>query len=234
MQVTFRCLPELEPLLPRPIPARRGLPDWLKRMPMSAPAGEFDGTVKTVKRCPPFVDAMSAGFLMPLACDLRFAGGCFEWDWRELPPGMPRHTPRSPLSFHVNAQVVDSPLYEADSLAIKFNNLWTIETEPGVSLFVTHPVNRPDLPFRALTGLVDTDEYMDNYVHFPALWVDPDFSGALPKGTPVAQCIPVPRAALDLAFEQLDAAAQARLGETQQSVVTPTGAYRRKYRAKKA
>ncbi|MFQ5772929.1 MAG: hypothetical protein ACE5GS_00275 [Kiloniellaceae bacterium] len=233
MQVTFRCLPELEPILPKPIPARRGLPEWLKRMPMSAPAGEFEGTVKTVKRCSPFVDAMSAGFLMPLPCDLHYAEGCFEWDWRELPPALPRHTPRSPLSFHVNAQLIETPLYEADAFAIKFNNLWTIETEPGVALLVTHPINRPDLPFRALTGLVDTDRYTDNYVHFPALWVERGFAGVVPKGTPVAQCIPVPRGALEVAFAPLDAQAQARLAEAQKQVVTPEGAYKRRYRAKR-
>ncbi|MEE8501049.1 MAG: hypothetical protein V3S27_10790, partial [Kiloniellales bacterium] len=64
MRVTFRCLPELDGILPKPIAARRGLPDWLKAMPASARAEEFEAEVTTVKRCPPFVDAMSAGFLM--------------------------------------------------------------------------------------------------------------------------------------------------------------------------
>lgn len=233
MNITFRCLPELEGILPKPSRAKRGLPDWLKRMPMDAPAAEFDGEVKTVKRCPPFVDAMSAGFLVPLPCDLSFENGCFEWDWDDLPPGLPRHTPRSPLSFHVNAQVVDTPLYVEDSLAIKFNNLWTIETEPGVSLLIGHPINRPDLPFRTLTGLVDTDRYTANYIHFPALWTEPDFTGVLPKGTSVAQCVPVRRADLDLVFEPLDSSAQARMAETQKELFTPEGAYKRKYRVKK-
>jgi len=233
MHVTFRCLPQLDSLLPRPRPARRGLPAWLKDMAMSAPAEEFDGTVKTVKRCSPFVDAMSAGFLMPLPCDVSFANGRFEWDWTDLPADLPRHTPRSPLSFHINAQVAGTPLYRPDLVAIKFNNPWIIETEPGVSIFVTHPVNRVDLPFRALSGLVDTDRYTDNYIHFPAVWVDPEFTGTLPKGTPVAQCVPVRREPLETAFETLDAAAQARLAETQKEVVTPEGAYKRQYRAKK-
>ena len=28
--VKFRCPPQMEPILPRPIPAVRGLPDWFK------------------------------------------------------------------------------------------------------------------------------------------------------------------------------------------------------------
>lgn len=233
MQVTFRCLPVLEPILPRPLPAGRGLPGWLKAMALSAPADAFPGTVRTVKRCPPFLDAMASGFLMPLACDVHVADGRFSWDWAALPAGLPRHTPRAPLSFHVGAQLAGTPLHAEDTLAIKFMNPWLIETPPGVSLFVTHPVNRPDLPFRTVSGLVDTDRYADNYVHFPALWSDPDFSGMLPMGTPVAQCLPVAREGLDLAFEGLDAAGVARLAETQRTVVTPEGAYKRQYRAKK-
>ncbi len=91
MRVTFRCLPELEDILPKPVPARRGLPAWLRDMPASARVEEFEGEVQTVKRCLPFLDAMSAGFLMPLPCDLAYADGCFEWDWIALPADLPRH-----------------------------------------------------------------------------------------------------------------------------------------------
>ena len=33
MTLTFRCLPALESILPRPFPAVQGLPDWFKAMP---------------------------------------------------------------------------------------------------------------------------------------------------------------------------------------------------------
>jgi len=229
VKVTFRCLPELEGLLPRPIPAKRGLPQWLKDMAMTAPAPEFGGSVKTVKKCPPFLDAMQAGFLMPLPCDLRVADRVFEWAWQELPP-FPRHTPRAPLSFHLASQVAGSPLYPEDSLVLKFQNLWTMETEPGWALLVTHPINRSDLPFQALTGLVDTDSYKDNYVHFPALWIDPAFEGVLPRGTPVAQCVPVRREAVELAFEPLDDTHLARLVEAQQGIAEAEGSYKSRFR----
>jgi len=41
--------------------------------------------------------------------------------------------------------------------------------------------------------LVDADTYRDNFINFPAFWHDADFNGVLPKGTPVAQCVPVKR-----------------------------------------
>ena len=52
---------------------------------------------------------------------------------------------RAPLSFHVPAQLVDTPFALRGQAAIKFNSFWTIELEPGWSLFATHPVNRDDL-----------------------------------------------------------------------------------------
>src|SRR5258707_12120938 len=59
-----------------------------------------------------------------------------------------------------------------------------------ISLLFTHPVNRSDLPFTALTGLVACDTFFDTPLHFPAYWHDADFNGVLPKGTPVVQCLP--------------------------------------------
>ncbi len=84
-------------------------------------------------------------------------------------------------------------LSPTDEAAIKFNSFWTIELEPGWSLFATHPVNRDDLPFRLVSGLVDSDRFHDGGINFPAVWTKPDFSGVLERGTPVAQCFAVPR-----------------------------------------
>jgi hypothetical protein len=89
--------------------------------------------------------------------------------------------------------VSGTPLFEADRFLIKFHNLWTIEAPEGYAVLFTHPLNRVDLPFTTLTGIVDCDRYHDNWIHFPARWNDPNFSGVLPKGTPVAQCVPVKR-----------------------------------------
>lgn len=36
MRIVFRCDPALIDRIPRPIPARRALPDWLREMPASA------------------------------------------------------------------------------------------------------------------------------------------------------------------------------------------------------
>ena len=84
-----------------------------------------------------------------------------------------------------------------------------------------------------LSGLVDCDAYASNFVHFPALWHDDGFEGVLPRGTPVAQGIPVPRATIHLDRGTFDDHDLARHREIQAALDESAGVYRREYRAPK-
>ncbi|KJC62035.1 hypothetical protein UP10_01195 [Bradyrhizobium sp. LTSPM299] len=192
LTLKFRCPRELEGYLPRPVPAAQGVPDWLKAMPAKAFSSINLRDEETVKRCPPFVDAMTHGFLLPLICDLKVENGEITWD-NDIPPGGELDFPRSPIGFHDPGQVTGTPIFDAERFFMKFHNLWAIEAPEGYAVYFTHPANRFDLPFTTLTGLVNCDVYTDTWVHFPAHWHDRNFSGVLPKGTPIAQCIPVKR-----------------------------------------
>ena len=107
MTLTFRCPAELEGLLPAPVPAALGLPDWFKAMPPQAFNVVNSSIGDTVKRCPPFIDAMTYGFLIPLICDLKVENGEFTWD-NDLPPGGEVNFVRSPIGFHDAGQVTDA------------------------------------------------------------------------------------------------------------------------------
>jgi hypothetical protein len=229
MRIIFRCDPALIGSLARPVPARAKLPGWLKDMPASAFSDLHGTEVRTVKQCPPFVDAMSHGFVIPLPCDVHVRDGVMSWDWDRPPLTIDAH-PASPLSFHDPAQAAGAPFFDPDAVIVKFNSFWTIELEPNYSLFATHPVNRSDLPFRLLTGMVDSDRFHDIGVLFPAVWTTPSFEGVLKKGTPVAQCFPVERTALELvcqAFEEQDVENYRR---TAREVLSEPGVYRKKFR----
>ena len=102
---------------------------------------------------------------MPLVCDLKIENGEFSWE-RDVPGGIADYS-RSPIDFHHASQVAGTPFFDEDQFIIKFNNFSTIELPPGYSLLVTHPINREDLPFTTLTGLVDVDLYSMAFVHFP-------------------------------------------------------------------
>ncbi len=225
MQVTFRCDPALAGHLPVPHPPV--LPEWVRDMPRTAPSDLHPAPVRTVKQCPPFIDAMLHGFVIPLACDVHVRGGTLSWDWDPPPPAAAHH-PRAPVSFHAAAQVEGTPFRSGDQVIVKFNSFWTVTLEPGWSLFATHPVNRADLPFRLLSGLVDADRFNAVGLLFPALWLDPGFAGTLPRGMPIAQCFPVPRAPLELVDGTLDPRAYDGLAE---ELLGGPGVYRRAFRA---
>lgn len=230
--LTFRCLPEMEPILPKPIPAVQGLPDWFKAMPQKAFNALAHADEQTVKRCPPFIDAMTYGFLIPLVCDLKVEDGEFSWEF-DPPAAGAFSFLRSPIGFHDASQATGTPLHDPDRFLIKFNNFWTVQAPPGYALLFTHPVNRPDLPFTTLTGLVDSDLYFDNFVHFPAHWHDLNFNGVLPKGTPVAQCIPVKRESWEAIVTTLSAEEAGRLSELSSAIAREQGIYRHRFRAGK-
>jgi hypothetical protein len=230
MKIHFRCDPALVEILPRPIAAARGLPEWLRDMSPKGPSELHGREIRTVKQCPPFVDAMSYGFLILLPCDVDVDRGVFTWDWKIPSPLVEGH-PRAPLSFHVPEQTKGTPLSDGSSSSLKFNSFWTIELEPGWSLYASHPANREDLPFRLLTGLVDSDRFVDAGINFPAVWMRPDFVGRLPKGMPVAQCFPVPRIRPELEFSTLDGDHANRYTEMVARVLADPGIYRKQYRS---
>ncbi|MBI1775729.1 MAG: hypothetical protein HYR63_10310 [Proteobacteria bacterium] len=233
MQVRFRCEPAVIDRLPRPQLARRQTPQWLKDMPLEVMAEALGAPVQTVKQCPPFIDAMTVGFHMPLMGDLRVRDGRFEWDEPMLDaiPGGGHGV----LGAHWGDQAQGSPFAQPGRFIIKFMNYWTIELDEGWSLLVTHPLNRPDLPFRTIAGLVNSDRYVDTYVHFPAVWQDDGFAGVLPRGTPVAHCVPVRREPIELLVEPLAGAHLERQRQQDAKFNHPDaairhGVYRREFR----
>ncbi|MFC2967996.1 hypothetical protein [Acidimangrovimonas pyrenivorans] len=228
--ITARCHPLLEPLLPRPQPAGRMLPDWLRAMPSEVAAPSLGGErVRTLKHCPPLIDALSLGVLIPLATDLTVEGGEVAWDW-DPPVLADAQIARAPVGLHVPEQATGAPLRLAVGAVLKFMNFWTLEAPEGWSLLFTHPLNREDLPFRTLSGVVDCDLFRDGYVHFPALWQEAGFSGVLPKGTPVAQVIAIPRDAQGLAVETMTPDQVDANRQVQQALQDAAGVYRKRFR----
>ena len=232
MKITFRCDPALIDLLPRPVPARAALPDWLRAMPPRVPSAVHGREIRTVKQCPPFVDAMRHGVVLVLPCDVTVERGMrFGWDW-PLPALSVEGHPRAPLSFHVPEQIAGSPLAHGQRSALKFNSFWTVELEPGWSLLAMHPINREDLPFRTVTGLVDADRFNDVGINFPAVWLDEGFEGVLPKGLPIAQCCAVPREAPELRFEAMAPEDVAGYNDVAARIMAGPGVYRKGFRDK--
>ncbi|WP_299966365.1 hypothetical protein [uncultured Roseobacter sp.] len=227
MKITARCHPALRPLLPDPVPAARGLPGWLREMPEAAVSEVLGGEqIRTLKHCAPMIDALRLGVLILNPVDLVVSDGEVHWEW-DPPPAPETLISRAPVGVHVPEQAEGSP-FAAETLIVKFINYWTLRTEPGWSLLVMHPVGHPDLPFRTLPGVVDTDLFGDGYIHFPSQ-LDAAFEGVIERGTPVAQVIPVQK---DVALEvgEMSAAEVSASTDLQETLAAAPGTYRKEYR----
>ena len=228
MKITARCHPALKDLLPEPVPARSCLPDWLAAMPGDVDADSMGGaSVRTLKHCPPLIDALRLGVMILCPTDIHLDGENISWDW-DVPHDPSFTLSRAPVGIHVPEQAKGSAHENGGDLFIKFVNYWALEVPEGWSILFHHPAGYPDLPFTTLSGVVDCDRFALGHVHFPAV-LAPGFTGVIRKGTPIVQCVPVQRdVGLDvqvMSEEQVaeSAAISERIGQD-------PGVYRKEFR----
>jgi hypothetical protein len=193
-RIRFLCSKEDEGVLPPPVPARDYLPNWFRRLPAFDPqrTSAADSGL-TIKRCMPFLDAMTTGWIIPLAATVRLEirdGGTrvdSGWDFD-----------RTMVSNHGTHQIKGHP---KDRLPpCKFHNYWTIVTPPGWSCLFVDPLNRPNGIFELVSGVVDTDSYASQ-VHFPFFATGLDGLHVIEKGSPLVQVIPFRRDSVGIAAE---------------------------------
>lgn len=187
-KVEFTCSPELHGIIPEPTPARANLPDWFKNLKQfSSQNHELEPeefSVKTIKRCPPVLDAMVSGWIIPLqsAVDVKVSDDLTNVMW-----GSSRLTVFEP---HSGAQIEGHP--DLPKPPIKAMNHWHIKTPPGWSMLFVPPLNHPNDIFVAMSGIVDTDSHTEN-INFPGFFVKPGMSQELEAGMPIVQAIPFKR-----------------------------------------
>jgi hypothetical protein len=70
---------------------------------------------------------------------------------------------------------------------------WSIVLPENMSAIVTHPLNRVDLPFITLSGVIDFDKSIHAPIGNIPFFIKKDFVGTIPKGTPMFQILPFER-----------------------------------------
>jgi hypothetical protein len=66
--IEFHGRPGAVDRFPKPHPARNSLPEWYKNLP-----SEVAGPTLTLKRCPPFLEAMASGYIIPMPSSVMFS-----------------------------------------------------------------------------------------------------------------------------------------------------------------
>jgi Family of unknown function (DUF6065) len=185
--VEFLCAAEDEGVIAEPTPARAVLPEWFRRLP-GIDQSELSATNNgiTAKRCLPLLDALSLGWIVPLAATVRLevtdGGKSVTAGWEH---------DREMVSNHAAFQVAGNPFEPRPPM--KFHNHWTIRTAPGWSCLLVPAINRPSDVVHLFSGVVDTDRYRSP-VHFPFVTTAPDGVHTLKRGTPLVQVVPFRRA----------------------------------------
>ena len=185
--------------IPSPVQANKMLPEYFKKI---KPQTDNHPSSSTVKRCVPFLDAASMGYIIPLWSDVfvQARNGDLQVDF---PKGLPMESSMSP---HGTNQIEDHPLSDAPygNIPLKWHNPWGIQTPEGWSVLITQPLNHLETRFKILDGVVDTDTYY-NQINFPFLWTGGDGDFMLPQGMPLVQVIPFQRETLDCEVCEEDA-----------------------------
>jgi hypothetical protein len=166
-------------------PAKNHIPEWYKNIPRWGNNEIFKfgkGFDLTVKQCMPFLDSLTTGYMIVLPNDLYVKNNngfpFLTWNGAEFPPKS-----RENIAYLNLIPAGHSPSEFVWQTGVA-------NTIPlGYSLLFTHPINRHDLPFTTLTGIVDGGLVMSPEGNIP-FYIKNGFEGIIPQGTPIAQLIP--------------------------------------------
>lgn len=171
----------------KPVPALQYLPKWFKEASIYI-GGKQDpdpGPNSTFKKCAPLMDGLSFGYIMPLWSDIKVT----------QKGGVPT------IQWATNYPVVDVwPLEQTHGYGVpegfshsvfKYLHGWIPETPKGYSCLITHPTGYQSLPFKTITGIIDSD-ILKTEANAPFV-IREGFEGIIKKGTPMFQILPFKR-----------------------------------------
>jgi len=173
-----------------PTLAKKEIPEWYLNLSRYHNGTELqvddDGNVNLgVKACIPFYDALTAGYIVKLHCDVLIESVDEEvsvkWSSETSPI-----TSRAPGLFN---GIPNIPGYGGFRLAWEL--FYPFLLPEGYSALVIQPLNRFDLPTFSSSGVLDADS--TNGRGGIPFAVKEGFTGVIPAGTPIMQIIPFKR-----------------------------------------
>jgi len=195
----IKFISPLKTFIPDPKPASVFIPKEYKEM-----SAYLSNSKKnpSVKKCIPFLDAYTTGYIIPFPIDYEFRpadinphDGKEEISEFAVNETIPLNLmPYFEISHHNSAQVAPElkNTHRTIDIAFKISNPWIIKTPPGYSCIFTSPLNH-NSPFEPIDAVVDTDNY-DQPIKFPFYWTgDISKSFILKKGSPMIMVIPFKR-----------------------------------------
>jgi hypothetical protein len=190
--VSDEAFPGLEPI-------RKVIPQWYKDSPQflnNDKKPRFSSKKNlVVKSCIPFLESFTTGYSLPLHVDVTVERnpetGMRDFGWGADEPVGQRDSSAAP-TLPTPEGYVPTHLF--------WQTVISFQLPKGYSILVTHPLNRFDLPFLTLSGIIDGDEPV--YSGKMPFFLKEDFTGLIPRGTPIAQLIPFKREDWELVHQE--------------------------------
>ena len=180
---------EAELIVDPPVPAKKIISDWYKNTPRflndSGPIIENgEVTNNSIKACLPFYDAMTHGYIQQTWCDIHIdmKDGFVKYNFSCGPE----------IISHRDEVSMDIPdyLFPAE---FSWKIPWMPKLPKGWSILITPPLNRLELPFVSPSGIIDSDSFYHVFYGNYPFYIKNNFSGIIPKGTPMYQMTPIKR-----------------------------------------
>jgi hypothetical protein len=166
------------PFVEVPKPSSKFIPEWWKKQELETKGAKiFDNL--SFKACVPFLDSLTSGYMIYTNQDIVVSldNGSPYLSWQTSP---------EPASFRTLDQNLPVP-FGHDNSHFAWKIHFGFQLPKGYSVLITHPLNRFDLPFTTVSGIVDEGVPWGGNFSF---WINKNFEGIIPKGTPIAQMIP--------------------------------------------
>jgi hypothetical protein len=194
-------------LVPAPKPARDYLPEWYKELPTSRKGVDPENGTKIpgqLKDCMPFLDALTSGYIQESWADVHFSFGKDQNEniichWKTpLPTGY-----EEVKLIDKTRLVVAPPPNGFHPIEFALKVPWLPKTPNGWSALITPVMNRFDLPWQTMFGIIDSDKFYHFHGHIPFYVKNTGLKELLvPAGTPMYQITPIKRQDWKSFFEE--------------------------------
>ena len=174
----------------KPQSAKNFIPEEFKRLPSYL---NNDLRLNTVKKCVPFLDALTSGYIIPF-----YQENILTITKRKDGDEDLHITATNSIGQQAGHHINQLPKNYQDSKrpALKFDNKWYVKTPIGYSCLFIHPMNQPKKDYELASGVVDTDTY-DKIIQFPYFirkrFTEQQTQIYIEKDTPMVQVIPFRR-----------------------------------------
>jgi hypothetical protein len=180
----------IESFISPPKPAKNYIPDWYKKINFANKNNivlkdNFIPENKTVKNCMPFLDSLTHGYIQETWTDIYIESISekeIKYFWSDGPEIM--------SSREKSDLTIGKEFYNFEFI---WRSYWSTKLPKGYSALFTHPLNRVDLPFFTMSGIIDCDSFYHSTVSNMPFYIKKGFTGIIPAGTPMYQIIPIKR-----------------------------------------